>query len=291
MLPDRNDSSARADNDVGFFLAVRHFWWLVLVIVVLAVGASIVATRSTPTTYTARASLIVASNNRSPDQDAVLVQGFVQYFNDPAYQTQTLQDARVSPDVTVEARAAAASPIMIIEATAPSAIKAQSAAAAVAGAFELAINKVRAQQKAAELADLQERLNALRISGDDSQRAATLASGLETRVLELQADSVNKLQELQYRAGVSENAPSLRRNVLLAILGGLLLGLVAAQGAERMGRTRRDPEPGHEPTDESGVQPAADPAEPFIPAGSNGAVEWPTRNRAPGGRSGKTGQG
>jgi capsular polysaccharide biosynthesis protein len=293
-MPERSSSSDGADGAASFFLAVRRYWWLVLIIVVLTVSAAVAATRSTPTTYTGRSSLIVASNDRSPDQDAVLVQGYVQYFNDRAYQSQILKDARVGPEVTVEARAAAASPILLIDATAPRASTAQSAAASVARAFEVAINKVRSRQNAAEIADLQERLNALRVSGSTSQSAATLASDLEARVLQLQADSVNKLQELQFNAGVTQNAPSLRRNVLLALLGGVLLGLVAAQGADWIVRTRREPgqttptrhgpvsdpepDPDGETTDELGEDALSDPAERFLPAGSRGSTERPPRH-------------
>ena len=198
-MPERSGSPGEADGAAGFFLAVRHYWWLVLIIAALAVGASVVATRSTPTTYTGRASLIVASNDRSPDQDAVLVQGYALYFNDPAYQSQILKDARVGPEVTVEARAAAASPILLIDATAPRASTAQSAAASVARAFEVAINKVRNQRNAADIADLQERLNTMRVSGNTSQSATDLTNDLEARVLQLQADSVNKLQDSSCR--------------------------------------------------------------------------------------------
>ena len=291
-MPERSGSSSEADGAAGFFLAVRHYWWLVLVIVLLALVAALVATKSTPTTYTARASLIVASNDRSPDQDAILVQGYVQYFNDGAYQGQILRDARVSPGVTVEARAAAASPILLIDATAPRASTAQLAAASVAKTFATAINKVRNQQNAADIADLEERLNALRISGNTSQSTANLANDLEARVLQLQADSVNKLQELQFNSGVTENAPSLKRNALFALLGGLLLGLVAAQGAERIARTRREaaqttmtrhePGSGTDPdlgtTDEAHEDAVSEPVEPFLPAGSSGSAERPHRH-------------
>lgn len=290
VMPERSGSSSEEDGTAGFFLAARRYWWLVLIIVVLALGASLVATKSTPTMYTGRASLIVASNDRSPDQDAVLVQGYVQYFNDGAYQSQILKDARVGPGVTVEARAAAASPILLIEATAPRATTAQLAAASVAKTFETAINKVRSQQNAADIADLQERLNALRVSGNTSQSTANLANDLEARVLQLQADSVNKLQELQFKAGVTQNAPSLQRNVLLALLGGVLLGLVAAQGAERIARTRRETtqptqtrhEPGSDPdvgtTGEPREDAVSEPAERFLPAGSSGSAERPRRH-------------
>ena len=289
-MPERSGSSAGADGAASFFLAARRYWWLVLIIVVLAVGASVVATRSTPTTYTGRSSLIVASNDRSPDQDAVLVQGYVQYFNDRAYQSQILKDARVGPEVTVEAHAAAASPILLIDATAPRASTAQSAAASVARAFEVAINKVRSQQNAADIADLQERLNALRVSGNTSQSATTLVNDLEARVLQLQADSVNKLQELQFKAGVTQHAPSLQRNVLFALLGGVLLGLVAAQGAERIARTRREATqitltrhgPGSDPDletiDVSREDALSDPAERVLPAGSSASAERQPRH-------------
>ncbi len=53
--------------------AELRYWWVVLVVTALAVAASLYATLGVSTTYTGRASLIVSSNGRSPDQDAVLV--------------------------------------------------------------------------------------------------------------------------------------------------------------------------------------------------------------------------
>ena len=64
---------------------VLRYWWVVAIIVALCIAGAIMATTRVPTTYTGRASLIVSSPNRSPDQDAVLVQGYVDYFNDGAY--------------------------------------------------------------------------------------------------------------------------------------------------------------------------------------------------------------
>src|SRR6185312_8599073 len=124
----------------------------------------VAATMSTGTTYTARASLIVASNDRSPDQDAVLVQGYVTFFNDPAYQGQLLTEADVPTGVTVSAHAAAASPILLVDATASDPKVARASAAAVAQEFRRAVNRVRNEQNAAEIADLREKINAIRVS-------------------------------------------------------------------------------------------------------------------------------
>jgi len=111
--------------------AVRRYWWVVLAVVWLAVVGGFVSSAMTPTTYVGRTSLIVSSNDRSPEQDAVLVQGYVSYFNNVPYQRQLLAEAGVDGDVVVAAEAAAASPIVVISATSDSA-GAESAAIAVA---------------------------------------------------------------------------------------------------------------------------------------------------------------
>ena len=204
---------------------LRRMWWFVVVVVVLAVVAGVFATTRTPTTYTARSSLIVNSNNRSPDQDAVLVQGYVDYFNDPSYQAQLTKQAGLTSPVGLMARAAAASPILIIESTAKNADLAQSSSSAVAEAFRADINQVIDQGQAAEISSLQKRLDkAVQTSGADTSVAATL----QDQIAQVQGDRTNRLQNLQLRGGVATNNPSLKSNVILAGAGGLVLGILGA---------------------------------------------------------------
>jgi Mrp family chromosome partitioning ATPase/capsular polysaccharide biosynthesis protein len=225
---------------------VRHYWWLVLVIVVVSMIGAIAATMTTPTTYTGRASLIVSSNDRSPDQDAVLVQGYADYFNDVAYQSKLLAEKEGYAAVTVTARAAAGSPILLIDATAHDADTAQSAAAAVAVAFQADINKVHKDENETEVASLQLQLDRhlARVSANspDSPPEALITS-LQDQILKIRSDRVNMLQQLQLNGGVSQDAPRLSLNLLFALNGGLIMGVLAAlvvgSLSNRLG-TRRD---------------------------------------------------
>ena len=168
--------------------------------------------------------MIVSSDNRSPDQDAVLVQGYLSYLDNAPYQRQLLAEAGVDSDAEVSAEAAAGSPILVISATASDPDSAQSAAIAVARVFKDDINKSHDEKIAAALATLQDELDTLRgRKGNDAQIAA-----LQDQVRELQADQDNVLQDLQTRGGVSVQSPSLFSNLALALAGGLFLGVLAA---------------------------------------------------------------
>lgn len=221
------------------FSDLRRYWWVTLLVVLLAGAAAYVSTSSTSTTYTGRASLIVSSNNRSPDQDAVLVQGYVDYFNDTAYQRQLLQQAGLRTDVTLSARAAAASPILLIESTAGTPDDAEFSAAAVAEAFQTDINRVRDDQQQEQLSSLRERLNAATAAGG-ADSASNLAT-LQDQIAQVEADRVNRLQELQFRGGVSTNAPGQLSNLVFGLFGGLVLGLLASLALGRLVRLAKGP--------------------------------------------------
>ncbi len=224
-----NDSLAPGGSGVGQrgqAEQVRRYWWVVVIVMVLAVLGALVSTYSVPTTYTGRASLIVSSNNRSPDQDAVLVQGYVDYFNDAAYQGQLISQAGVKESVTLSARAAAASPILLIESTSSSSSTAQSSASAVAEAFQADINRVRDAEQATQLKSLQGLLEAG--SASPGAGAAAGVATLQDQIAQVQADRTNRLQELQFRGGVSENAPSPKTDLAFGLFGGLVLGLLSA---------------------------------------------------------------
>lgn len=199
----------------------------------MALAAAVWSATTTPTSYTARSSLIVASNNRAPDQDAVLVQGYVAYFNNDAYKNTLLRSARIDPGVAVTAQAAAASPILVIQATASEAQRARAAAPAAARAFQTDMNRVRDSANAEEIASLRQQLE--EIPNNDGPRATELLNAIQ----ELRADRVNMLQELQLAGGVVENTPSVTRNAALGLFGGLLIGMVLALGLGRVTGRRR----------------------------------------------------
>ena len=231
------DGTARS-GDVGALLAhVRGYWWLVVAVVVVAVAGAFVATAVTPTTYVGRTSLIVSSNNRSPDQDAVLVQGYVDYFNDTAYQEQLLAAVGVHDDVALSASSSASSPILVISATSSDRKSAQSDAVEVAGAFADDINDVHTTKNAEKLVQLRQELNDALNSGSDE--AQSVIDNLQNQIDMVQSDTVNTLQELQSKGGVAEVRPSLAANLVPAAGGGLLLGVLAAVTLSRLSRRIR----------------------------------------------------
>jgi capsular polysaccharide biosynthesis protein len=179
--------------------------------------------------------LIVSSNDRAPEQDAVLVQGYVSYFNNAAYQQQLVAATGVvDAKAKLSAEAAASSPILVISATASDPERAQSTAIAVAKAFKDDINRTHDQKIAAALATLQDELKTARRQNDGTAIAA-----LQERIGELQADRSNVLQELQNRGGVSVEPPSLFNNLVLALAGALVIGVLAALALARFSRRLR----------------------------------------------------
>ncbi len=223
----RAEGRAVDGTTVGVLLArLRRYWLLVLAVTAVAVMAAFAVTSRTPTTYEGRTSLIVSSNDRSPDQDAVLVQGYAVYFDNGAYQRQLLRTAQVPSDVQVSAQSAAASPILVISATTSDPETAQAYAIQVAKAFMDDINRVRAQEQAEQLVALQDQLDTALGSNTPADQA--VVTDLQGRIEEIRTDQVNVLQELQAQGGVSAQPPSLFGNLLPAVVGGLFLGLVAA---------------------------------------------------------------
>ena len=223
----------------GWTSQVLRYWLVIALIVILCVAGAVIATLSVPTTYTGRASLIVSSPNRAPDQDAVLVQGYVDYFNDGAYQAQLAQEAGLTDSVSLSARAAASSPILLVESTSTDAEEAQTTATAVAKAFQADINAGMEAQQEKQINRLQQRIDeADAAGGQDTGETATTVASLRQQITDLQKDTTNRLQELQFQGGVAVNSPNLKTNVVFAVFGGLLLGVLAALGLARLASAR-----------------------------------------------------
>jgi hypothetical protein len=249
---DRNEQDSNAVTLSEQVRRVRQYWWLVAVVVALAVLAAVASTARTPTTYTARSASMVSSNNRSPDQDAVLVLGYVDYFNGAPYQNRLSDEGKLAHGVTATASAAAASPIMLIDATAGSAAEAQTAARTAARAFRHDINYAHDQASSREINAIQREVAALQsgqppTSGAGApmtpQARTSAINDLKDRILFIQADKTNVLAPLELNGGVSSQSPSLWMNLLFALAGGLVVGVLLALLASRLSprvRTRED---------------------------------------------------
>ncbi|WP_433503795.1 CpsD/CapB family tyrosine-protein kinase [Pseudonocardia halophobica] len=137
--------------------------------------------------------------------------------------------------MTLEARLAGASPIIYVEATSSDRAAAESAASTVAAAFRTDVNANReaAKQGTIDLThkeiDTQLALLKTLPPGSSAASSITAAIGyLQGRISDIQADTSNQLQDLQLDAGVSSTKPSLLINAALGLIGGLILGCLAA---------------------------------------------------------------
>ncbi|WP_182347877.1 hypothetical protein [Tomitella gaofuii] len=209
---------------------IRRHWWIVAVFAALGLAAAVGASMLQHTTYTGRAALIVSSNGRSPDQDAVLVQGYVDYFNADGYQREILSAAGVPAGIEVTAKTAAASPIMLVEATAGDATTAGQAATRVAEGFRTNMNATRDSGTADAADAIKAQLAQAQAAavGDPSPAVAAQISSLQNQLQTLQSDQTNKLQLLQPDGGVAKTSPPLIRNALFGLVGGVLAGCLAA---------------------------------------------------------------
>lgn len=216
---------------------VRRRSWLVLAVMILAVFGAFAATWSDGTTYTGRSTLTISSETRAPEQDAVLARGYADYFNEPSYQ-DTLRAAAGVPDAaSFTARTAAASPIVYIEAVAADRATAASAASAIATAFREDVNENLRSARVQAVEELRNQISAERAElatvPDGSAESSLITNtilDLQEQVATIQSNNSNQLQVLQLSAGVAQDSPDLVQNVALGLVGGLILGCLAALG-------------------------------------------------------------
>ncbi|ODU04107.1 MAG: hypothetical protein ABS81_11735 [Pseudonocardia sp. SCN 72-86] len=216
---------------------IRRRAWLVLLITLIAVAGSVWSSFNAGTTYTARATLGISSTGRSPDQDAVLASGYIDMFNDASYLDQVRQQASAPAGVTLAARTAAASPIIYIEASGKNPDDVARVAPAAASAFRDDVNAGLKRDRDARVAAIQQEidkqtaaLNARDISPQAVDLATRAITDLQGRINDIQSDSSNQLQDLQLASGVSASSSELVTSAGLALVGGLILGCLAAIG-------------------------------------------------------------
>ena len=208
---------------------IRRRWALILVIGIVAAAGSLGASLLQGSTYTGRSALTIVSQDRAPEQDTVLAQGYADYFNQASSQQQLRQTAGVDSSVGLNARIAAASPIVYIEAVADSPEVASDAATKMAVALRDDVNSsLGGDAQAQQLAQLNQQLSAAQRADDQSQ-----VSALQRQISDLQGQSTNQLQDLQLNAGVVANPTNAGRNAAAALVGGLLLGALLAMALGR----------------------------------------------------------
>ena len=187
---------------------IRRRWVLILVIGIVAAAGSLGASLLQGSTYTGRSALTIVSQDRAPEQDTVLAQGYADYFNQASSQQQLRQTAGVDSSVGLNARIAAASPIVYIEAIAESPEVASESATKMAVALRDDVNSsLGGDSQARQLSELNQQLATAQRTGDQTQ-----VSALQRQISELQGQNTNQLQDLQLNAGVVANPTNATRN-------------------------------------------------------------------------------
>src|SRR6478752_463754 len=206
---------------------IRRRWWVVAVVTVVAAVLAAGYSLTTHPTYTGKSALMLSG--RPPDQDAMMVLGYLSLFKDQGTTAYLGPTANVPENVTFEARTAAASPIITIEATADDPKVAQDVAANLGETFKAYINTTQDQGRENSIAQLERQLSVVN-PVEDNGGTNPYYVFLQQRIDEVRSSSTNDLMSLQPRAGVTKNTPSVVFNLVTGTVGGLLLGVLAALG-------------------------------------------------------------
>ncbi len=229
---------------------LRRRWW-VLAVMAIALMVTVLYSVVQKPAYTSTWALRVDSQARGPEQDAVLAQGYVEYFNQPSSKQVLQAMAGLSAEVAFSARNSATSPIFYIEATAPTADLAVGSAKKLAETFREEINSQVRQSNGRTVADLRAQISAAQgrlttVPNSSSEVPLILQEieSLQAGINDLQATTTNQLTDVFRSAGVSSTSPNVVLNSVLALAGGLILGVVAALALASAQDRRVTPAPG-----------------------------------------------
>jgi Mrp family chromosome partitioning ATPase len=209
------------------------------IVVALAVIGGLVAAywsiTNATTVWTATTALTTQSQNRSPDQDAVLALGYVNYFNQDSYQHLLRDAAAIPPSVTLQAKTGATSPVFYISASGPSRTEVRDAAVAAAAGYRADVRKslvAERQQAAADLqAEIDRNVVTLVAPGRTDAEKSVIRDqirSLQGRLTDLQADNTNLVKQLQPEPGLASSTPSPAADVAAGAVGGAVLGIMVA---------------------------------------------------------------
>ncbi|MGW5522350.1 hypothetical protein [Gordonia sp. NPDC003950] len=198
----------------------RRYLVAAIAIIITLIGT--VSSLTTATTYSSKATLSVASQIRAPEQDSYLAQGYINFFNDPAYQATLRSIAAVPADVTFAASLAGPSPLIYITATSTDSAQVEAAAGQMATALQNTVNDaIRAEQDRS--------VAAIRKPFDDIRSASGVIpqqslAQLEDRISQITGDSTNQVTTLGLRSEVSSSGGPSMITIALALLAGLVVG-------------------------------------------------------------------
>lgn len=205
---------------------IRRRKWVVASIVVIFLIGGVVAVLTSQATYSTKAALGTVSQTRSPQQDATLAQGYVNFFNDPAYQATLRQRAGVPDGVTFEAETAADSPLIYITATSSREVDVRLAASKMATALLDTVNDALRASRDQAIAAVRKPFDKIRAANGVVPEQALIQ--MDDRISELNADTTNQLAVLQLESGVSSTSPSVVRAIGLALFAGVVAGCAVA---------------------------------------------------------------
>lgn len=249
--------------------SIRRWRWLVVGAAVAGLVVAAVIALAGSTTYSSTATAVVgtaatqAESGQAPEQDAVLARGYVELIN--AGDQDAIREAAGTPgDVTISAAPVANSPFIDITATAGDADTATASAQAFTDAFiartyatfnrivtdRLAPLRARYRALNAEIATTRQQLQS------DSLGAAERAE-LEGELAAQQAEAQGLSAQIEQQAAVAGNpnlaglyqeagsavatSPSVVRNAVLGLIGGLIVGVAAALLLGSLGLRLRTP--------------------------------------------------
>ncbi|MFI6865283.1 hypothetical protein [Nocardia sp. NPDC050406] len=212
---------------------VDRIWrrrFLVVAIALVTVLGAYLSTQGRTTTYTSRV-LVSAGSTRPPTQDAILAQGYTYYLNDPTYQSNLKQRPGFPTDIyAFSAEFVTGSPLFYVQVVAATPEAAKAAAPKVAQAYVDDVNDRLDASRDQTTADMTAAM--MRVWGDrlraNDPNAYSAQVQLQQQIDHLNADSSNRLTILQSGAGAIAQGTGTTRTLATGLVGGLLLGCVAA---------------------------------------------------------------
>ncbi len=205
---------------------IRRRWWLVALCCAAAI-LSAIPTWNAPAKYTATSTLMLSSSQHL--DDTTLVVGYSTLFNEPATIGRLQHKLNIPADVEFVGRTVASSPILAITATTTDPSLAQDSSQRMAEAFRDDINAVQKSAYESAIRKNQKQLDTLLArpvppDGVQDPLIAIMTQRLDT----LRSELTSQLQDLQLRGGVVEAESQRVFELAARIIGGLLLGIVAA---------------------------------------------------------------
>ncbi|WP_068278042.1 hypothetical protein [Aldersonia kunmingensis] len=205
---------------------IRRRVWIVVAFAILGLVIGLYSAYNADTTYSSKAALTVLSDQRAPEQDAILGQGYAEVFNDPAYQPELRRRAGVPESITFTALPTLASPIVGITASADNTDQLSDAAAKMSIALRDSVNDALQLGRDATVATVQKPLDDIRAANGIVPEQALV--NLQDRISELNANSTNELLAIPMDSAISESKPDPVMAIALPLIGGLVIGCFVA---------------------------------------------------------------